>query len=126
MVRTKAARAQKVRKGHWLILASSDNRDPWRSRFENDARTKTLGVVKFLEAPIDMYTEYVERRPALYNSFFRAIKKILNSFWDEEKHEGFPPSDWKVVIAFRHGDAQGGVTMHSDANNEDVHWDVAS
>jgi len=126
MVRTKAARAQKVRKGHWLIIASSDRTDPWRSRFEKDARAESLGFVKYLDAPVSLYTDFVEGRRAQYHSFFREVKKTLNSFWDGEKQEGVPPSEWKVVIAFTHGDAQGGVTMHPDAENQDDHWGVAS
>jgi len=68
----------------------------------------------------------VEGRRALFNNLFREVKAILNSSWDDEKQEGVPPSAWKVVVAFTHGDAKGGVTMHPDAWNEDAHWGVAS
>ena len=54
----------------------------------------------------------MEGRRALFNNLFREVKAILNSSWDDEKQEGVPPSAWKVVVAFTHGDAKGGVTMH--------------
>jgi len=126
MVRSNASRAQKVRPGHWLIVTSSDRSDPWRSRFEKDARIESLGVVQFLDARVELYSEFLEGRRAQFNAFLREVKAVLNSFWDEEKQEGIPPSEWKVVLAFTHGDAKGGVTMHPDAENEDTHWGIAS
>ena len=109
MVLSKASRGQKVRQGHWLVVTSSDRSNPWRSRFEKDARIESLGVVQFLDARVELYTDFVEGRRAQFNDFFREVKAILNSFWDEEKQEGVPPSAWKVVIAFPHGDAKGGL-----------------
>lgn len=128
MVRSKASRAQtsRAQNRHWLIIASSDRTDPWRSRFEKDTRAKSLGFVKYLDAPVTLYSDFMEGRRAPYEAFLREVKKIVNSFWDGDKQEGVPPSQWKVVIAFTHGDAQGGVTMHPDADNEDLHWGVAS
>jgi len=126
MARNKASRAQKVRPGYWLIITSSDRSDPWRHRFENDPRLSSLGHVRFLDASVKLYSEYEKGRPDLYKRFFGDVKKELNSLWDEENKKGVPPWDWKVVLGFTHGDAQGGVTMHPDGANIDTHWGVAS
>lgn len=120
MPTTKASRAQQVRPGYWLVIASEAKEDPWRRRIEQDPRLVGLGHVEFLAAPVRLYVEYQAGRTALYKSFFRNVQRVVNS------QEGISPSEWKVVIGFTHGDAQGGVTMHPDPEDEEEHWGFAS
>jgi len=94
-MRTKASRAQHVTSG-WYVIVTNEA-DGYKRKVMLDSRYNSLGVVRWVQAPVELTAENYQKFLELVNFYVTSVK-------------GVSPKKWKVILAVTHGRSDGGIS----------------